>query len=92
MFTLLSREHGSHLPKSASLDAFTDIAENTRSTRLTLILQRSNYSEPMEEVVLRVQGYLMDARLPPIRQTEYVCKVLSALIHANPAEQAYLAM
>ena len=45
----------------------------------------------MEEVVLRVQGYLMDARLPPIRQTEYVCKVLSALIRANPAEQAYLA-
>ena len=74
-----------------SRPAFTNIAENTCLTRLTLILQRSNYSEPMEEVVLRVQGYLMDARLPPIRQTEYVCKVLSALIRANPAEQAYLA-
>ena len=73
------------------MDAFADIAENTRSTRLTLILRRSDYSEPMEEVVLRVQGYLMDARLPPIRQTEYVCKVLITLIRANPAEQAYLA-
>ena len=75
-----------------SLDAFADIAENTRSTRLTLILRRSDYSEPMEEVVLRVQGYLMDARLPPIRQTEYACKVLTTLIRANPAQQAYLAM
>ena len=45
----------------------------------------------MEEVVLWVQGYLMDARLPPIRQTEYVCKVLIAPIRANPAQQAYLA-
>lgn len=60
----------SNYSKSTSLNSFAEIAENKQGSKLTLVHQRTSADSGYEEVILRVQGYLLEANLPPVRRTE----------------------
>ena len=56
--------------QSTRLHSFAEIAENPQAGRLTLVHHHLSEDGGLEEVIMRVQGYLVDAKLPPIRQME----------------------
>ena len=47
-----------------------DITGNADASKLSLVYRQSSADAVLEEVVLRVQGYLVDSKLPPLRQPE----------------------
>ena len=46
------------------------IDTNSKATKLTLVYNNLSGDGAMEEIVLRVQGYLVDFKLPPLRKSE----------------------
>ena len=50
----------------------TEIAEQQAGRTLVLIHHRADAATPPEELVLRVQGFLVDTSLPPLRRDQCV--------------------
>ena len=46
------------------------IDANSRATKLNLVYKNITGDGAMEEIVLRVQGYLVESKLPPVRKLE----------------------
>lgn len=51
---------------------FAQVREQRGGRQLILIYTEPERAGDIEEVVLNMQGYLLDATLPPIRQHKYV--------------------
>ncbi|KAL1938899.1 hypothetical protein VTO73DRAFT_11052 [Trametes versicolor] len=60
----------SSLSDPARLVSNVEILEQRDGRLLTLIQQRTSHSTPPEELVLRVQGFLVESTLPPIRHNQ----------------------
>ena len=59
-----------HTSQSGRLHAFAEVTENDGGKKLTLVHRQNTEEGPLEEVIVRVQGYLVEAKLPPVRQME----------------------
>ena len=46
------------------------IATNSSASKLNLVYGHPHGDGAMEEIVLRVQGYLVESKLPPLRKME----------------------
>ncbi|KAI0640355.1 hypothetical protein C8Q79DRAFT_921845 [Trametes meyenii] len=57
----------------------TEIAEQQAGRTLVLIHHRADAATPPEELVLRVQGFLVDTSLPPLRRDQ--CVLIPANTH-----------
>ena len=70
-----------------------DISANADSSKLNLVFLQPSTDVGLEEVVLRVQGYLVDSKLPPLRKMESVivvrCYTNAYLcLHSIPSNQS----
>ncbi|KAH9940344.1 uncharacterized protein BXZ73DRAFT_98784 [Epithele typhae] len=52
------------------LNAIGEVVDVANGVRMTLIHQRASPEEPIEELILSIQGYLVEANLPPIRKMD----------------------
>ena len=70
-----------------------DISANADSSKLNLVFLQPSTDVGLEEVVLRVQGYLVDSKLPPLRKMESVIVVRGdtkayLCLHSIPSNQS----
>ena len=61
------------------------IATNSSASKLNLVYGHPLGDGAMEEIVLRVQGYLVESKLPPLRKMEWV----HFLLHKATAIASY---
>lgn len=52
------------------MHAIAEVIENKDASRLTLVHTGGDTNNSAEELILKVQGYIVDAKLPPIRTYE----------------------
>ena len=55
------------MPKTCDPAEFSELCERTGGRTLLLAYPKTSAAE-VEEVIMRIQGYLVDLSLPPVRQ------------------------
>ena len=81
--------------QTEDLASLTELVENQSARTILMVHRPDDVAEIREEIILRVQGYLVDAILPPVRRyqcmffTYFVCCIPICYQHSPQCQPYY---